>query len=187
MLILWKEKLAAKIFGIVFIVLGALGVATYFDLLGGVEINMTEKEAEYIGACFHKEMKAGVNLLNGDEAMLYSQLREIDTDYRRAERQRKVLMAIINKYKNQPLDELLSLTEQILPLVTTDMSNTEILGYALEIFPTLTEMQYGTMRIPVEGTFQQGNVQVREGVKNWFQYNIDFAANRKILNEIFAE
>ena len=37
-MILWKEKLAAKIFGIVFIVLGALGVATYFDLLGGVEI-----------------------------------------------------------------------------------------------------------------------------------------------------
>lgn len=163
------------------------GFTKVINLLGGVEINMTEKEAEYIGACFHKEMKAGVNLLNGDEAMLYSQLREIDTDYRRAERQRKVLMAIINKYKNQPLDELLSLTEQILPLVTTDMSNTEILGYALEIFPMLTEMQYGTMRIPVEGTFQQGNVQVREGVKNWFQYNIDFAANRKILSEIFAE
>jgi F-type H+-transporting ATPase subunit a len=38
LMILWKEKLAAKIFGIVFIVLGALGVATYFDLLGGVEI-----------------------------------------------------------------------------------------------------------------------------------------------------
>ena len=163
------------------------GFTKVINLLGGVEINMTEKEAEYIGACFHKEMKAGVNLLNGDEAMLYSQLREIDTDYRRAERQRKVLMAIINKYKNQPLDELLSLTEQILPLVTTDMSNAEILGYALEIFPMLTEMQYGTMRIPVEGTFQQGNVQVREGVKNWFRYNIDFAANRKILKEIFAE
>ena len=38
LMVLWKEKLAAKIFGIVFIVLGALGVATYFDLLGGVEI-----------------------------------------------------------------------------------------------------------------------------------------------------
>ena len=38
LIVLWKGKLAAKIFGIVFIVLGALGVATYFDLLGGVEI-----------------------------------------------------------------------------------------------------------------------------------------------------
>ena len=163
------------------------GFVQIIDLLGGVEINMTAKEAEYIGACFGKDMKAGVNLLSGKEAQYYSQLREIDTDYRRAERQRKVIMAIINKYKNKPLDELLSLTDQILPLVTTDMSNTEILGYALEIFPMLTEMEYDTMRIPVEGTFQQGNVQVREGVKNWFQYNIDFAANRKVLNEIFAE
>ena len=33
-----NRKLMGKIFGIVFIVLGALGVATYFDLLGGVEI-----------------------------------------------------------------------------------------------------------------------------------------------------
>ena len=163
------------------------GFVQIIDLLGGVEINMTEKEARYIGACFGKDMKAGVNLLSGKEAQYYSQLREIDTDYRRAERQRKVIMAIINKYKSRPLDELLSLTEQILPMVTTDMSNTEILGYALEIFPMLTEMEYGTMRIPVEGTYQQGNVQVRDGVKNWFQYNIDFAANRKVLNEIFAE
>ena len=38
LMVLWKNKLIAKIFGIVFIVLGALGVATYFDLLGGVEI-----------------------------------------------------------------------------------------------------------------------------------------------------
>ena len=38
LMVLWKNKLIAKIGGIVFIVLGVLGVATYFDLLGGVEI-----------------------------------------------------------------------------------------------------------------------------------------------------
>jgi hypothetical protein len=39
----------------------------------------------------------------------------------------------------------------------------------------------------VDGTFQQGDVQVRPGLKNWFQYNIDFEANRKLLQQIFAE
>ena len=38
LMILWKRKLIAKIAGIVFIVLGVLGVLTHFDLLGGVEI-----------------------------------------------------------------------------------------------------------------------------------------------------
>ena len=33
-----KGKLAGKIFGIIFLVLGALGLVTHFDLLGGVEI-----------------------------------------------------------------------------------------------------------------------------------------------------
>jgi F-type H+-transporting ATPase subunit a len=33
-----KKKLAPKIFGIVLMVLGALGILTHFDLLGGVEI-----------------------------------------------------------------------------------------------------------------------------------------------------
>jgi hypothetical protein len=28
---------------------------------------------------------------------------------------------------------------------------------------------------------------VRDGLKNWFQYNIDFEANRKVLWEVFAE
>lgn len=163
------------------------GFIEIIDLLGGVEIDLTEAEAGYLGACFNIEMKAGKNLLNGKQAQYYSRLREIDSDYRRAERQRKVLLSIINKYKSQPLDEIISLTEQLLPMVTTDMSNSEILGYAMELFPMLTQMQINTMRIPVDGTFQQGNVQVRDGVKNWFQYNIDFAANRKVLEQIFAE
>ena len=33
-----KKKLAAKIFGIVFAVLGLLGLLAHFDLLGGIEI-----------------------------------------------------------------------------------------------------------------------------------------------------
>ena len=33
-----KKKLTGKIFGIVFLVLGGLGLVTYFDLLGGVQI-----------------------------------------------------------------------------------------------------------------------------------------------------
>ena len=33
-----KKKLAGKIFGIVFLVLGGLGLLTYLDLLGGIEI-----------------------------------------------------------------------------------------------------------------------------------------------------
>ena len=126
-------------------------------------------------------------MLDGRAAQFYSRLREIDSDYRRAERQRKVIMSIINTYKSKPVDELISIMQEVLPYVTTNMSNSEILGYALEVFPLLPERKFDNLRIPVDGTFQQGNVVVRDGLKNWFQYNIDFAANRKVLWEVFAE
>jgi LCP family protein required for cell wall assembly len=163
------------------------GFTKIVDLLGGVEITLDEAEARYLGHCFRKQFVVGKNLLNGKEARLYAQLREIDSDYRRAERQRKVIMSIINTYKSRPVDELTSIMQEILPYVTTNMSNGQILGYAMEILPLLPEMKFDTLRIPVDGTFQQGNVKVREGVKNWFQYNIDFAANRRVLWEVFAE
>jgi hypothetical protein len=41
------------------------------------------------------------------------------------------------------------------------------------------------MRIPADGTFVGSMVEVREGFYGWFQYNIDFNANKKILWEIF--
>lgn len=163
------------------------GFTKIVDLLGGVEIVLTEAEAKYLTDSYQGVFTAGKNLLDGKAAQAYSRLRAIDSDYRRAERQRKVIMSIINTYKSKPVDELVSIMQEILPYVTTNMSNSEILGYALEVFPLLPEMKFDNLRIPVDGTFQQGNVVVRDGLKNWFQYNIDFAANRKVLWEVFAE
>ena len=163
------------------------GFTKIIDLLGGVEIELTKAEATYLTDSRAGQFTEGKNLLDGKAAQAYSRLREIDSDYRRAERQRKVIMSIINAYKSKPVDELISIMQEILPYVTTNMSNAQILGYALEIFPLLLEMEFDTMRIPVDGTFQQGNVVVRDGLKNWFQYNIDFEANKKVLQQIFAE
>jgi hypothetical protein len=51
----------------------------------------------------------------------------------------------------------------------------------------LSGARYGSQRLPADGTFSQGNVQVRPGLKAWFMYNIDFETNREILQRIFDE
>lgn len=168
------------------------GFQNVIDLLGGVEIYLTSDEAWYIEAGNLQNggvqtLKEGVNRLNGKQALAYARIRELDSDYRRAERQRKVLTAVMEAYKNQPLTELLGILYEILPMVTTNMSNDQIIGYATELFPMFTDLHVETLRIPVDGTFKQGNVEVRDGFKNWFQYNIDFAANKDILMEIFKK
>lgn len=162
------------------------GFEDIIDLLGGVDITMTQKEVDYFNTFTDWNLVAGENHLSGEQALAYARLREIDTDYRRAERQRKVLAALIEAYKSQPLTQLLGLLDDILPMITTNMSNAEILGYATDLFPMLSGSQLETLRIPQEGTYDSGKVEVRDGFTAWFQYNIDFAANRKLLYEVFA-
>jgi hypothetical protein len=83
------------------------------------------------------------------------------------------------------LDQLLPVLEETLGIVTTNMENDDIVGLALEMFPMLSSAKINTMQIPAHGTFDQGDVLVREGLKNWFQYNIDFKANRELIWELF--
>lgn len=162
------------------------------NLLGGVDVNITSKEAEYLNNAYswwgtRWEIYAGMNRLDGEQALAYSRIRYLDSDYRRAERQRKVITSLIERYKSLPLGDMLNLVEDLLPLVTTNMSKSQIISYAMEVAPKLPSSQLNTMRIPVDGTFRQGNVRVRAGLAAWFQYDIDFDANRKALREIFEE
>lgn len=157
------------------------------DMLGGVDIKLTSKEAKHLNSGYGWKLSAGTQRLNGKQALAYSRIRKIDSDYRRAERQRTVISSLINRYKTLSLPEMLSMIEDVLPLVTTNMSKNEIIDIAVEVAPMLAGAEMNTMRIPVDGTFRQGTVRVRPGLAAWFQYDIDFDANRKVLRDLFAE
>jgi LCP family protein required for cell wall assembly len=161
------------------------GFAKIIDLLGGVEITLTQKEADKLNEQEGWNLQPGFQRLDGKEALRYSRLRQIDSDFKRAERQRKVLLSLIDAYKNQSLPEMLALLDDILPLITTNISKQQIRNYMIELFPMLAKVKVGSMRIPASGTFESGLVNISEGYMASCQYNIDFAANRKILDELF--
>ena len=159
------------------------------DLMGGVELTLTEPEASYLynGSGKKFDVVPGLNRLSGEEALMYARLREIDNDYQRTNRQRKVLLSLAQEYKNQPIDQMVKLLEEILGMVTTNMDNGEIWDMAWEVMPMLASAEYRTMQIPAHGTFKGGSVRVRDGLKAWFQYDIDFETNRKLLKDVFEE
>ena len=161
--------------------------AAVVDMLGGVEINLTQAEVEHLYLSYGWTFNVGPQILNGEQALAYSRIRAIDSDYRRAERQRTVLVNLLERYKDQTPATMLSILQEILPMVITDMSNSQILSLAGDLLPMISTATVSNLRIPVDGTFQQGDVQVRDGLKNWFQYNIDFAANYQILQMVFAD
>ena len=157
------------------------------DMLGGVDITLTKKEANHMNTGTNWNLSAGAQRLNGKQALAYSRIRKIDSDYRRAERQRNVISSLINRYKSLSAMEMIGMLDDILPLVTTNMSKSDIIDFIVAVAPMMSGVELNTMRIPLDGTFKQGTVRVRPGLAAWFQYDIDFSANRNALQELFEE
>ena len=101
--------------------------------LGGIDVEITEKEASFINSTTHAKVTSGINHLNGDYALIYCRIRKLDSDFMRTQRQRKVINSIIDKAKNQNIFATINAVNNILPLITTDinpMKSTLLILYA---------------------------------------------------------
>lgn len=158
------------------------GFEAIIDMLGGVDIELTKKEVEYLNKNSNWNLQVGTNHLNGYQALSYSRIRKIDMDAMRAQRQRKVLTALINAYKSKPVGEMLTLASEILQkgYVQTDMSPNEVLNYVSKLFPMLATATINNQQIPADGTYSSVNVGNVTSTKV-----CDFEVNRKILQKIF--
>lgn len=118
------------------------------DALGGVEIELTETEARYLG--YVGEFQPGKQILNGLETLAYARIRKIDSDIQRTGRQRAVLTSLVEKCKTLGLMELYGLAQTVLPMITTDMSVQEITAYLWEILPMLKDLQIRSVTCPLD-------------------------------------
>lgn len=129
------------------------------DKLGGVSMYISPAEAEYLNTSNYiadvnsRNLVSGTQTLNGSQAVGYSRIRYLgNDDFERTERQRKLLNAIYEKFRNSSLTKLISIMETVLPLVTTDLDSGEIIKIATEtINAGLTDLEQ--FRIPVNNSF----------------------------------
>lgn len=112
------------------------------DLLGGIEINVTDAEAEALNKYIketarvakkeaHTLSGGGTYTLDGPQAVTYARLRKLEGgDYKRTERQRVVIKALFNKAKRMDLATLNSIIDTVFPQVSTSLELKELLGLA---------------------------------------------------------
>ena len=155
--------------------------AEIIDLLGGVDIELTGAEASHLNASGFW-VKSGVNHLNGDEALAYARIRAIDSDFQRTNRQRNVITAVVNQFRNASLGQLTDILTAALGMVTTNMTDAEIMKYAVELAPLLADLQVVSQHIPVEGTYYFGDVKDQNIVDCIFIR--DFETNKKLLADV---
>lgn len=166
---------------------GFIGI---IDLLGGVDINLTAAEARHMNNTYDWllvegepawNLKEGWNHLNAAQALSYSRIRYIGTDFARTNRQRTVIMALIQAYKNLSLSSMLELLYDILPLITTDMTNAEIINYATSLFPLLSTATFVTQQIPANDAYEDAVIRGDQVLLP------DLEVNRQILKNTIME
>lgn len=124
------------------------GFMDLINLMGGVDIELTEAEADYLNAddfWVYKDVEPGWNTLNGMTALSFARMRHAegdnDSDIIRTDRQRRLIEAVIAKLKTKSLSELQDLLDAALPMVTTSMSSSELMDMALKVLPMLPDLK----------------------------------------------
>ena len=129
------------------------GFESIVNKLGGVSITLTQEEADHMNQTRGWSLAAGAQILNGEQALVYSRIRVIGSDFARTQRQRNVINSILNACKSKSFLELDGLLKTILPLIATDMSDSDIANYALKLFPLL-KGNIESQRIPIDGSYE---------------------------------
>lgn len=112
-------------------------MADVVDLLGGIEVDVTEEEAkainDYIGETAmvaEKEanyVSAGVQTLDGVQTVTYARIRKgVGDDFARTERQREVIMKIAEKAKGMELATINDIVNTVFPQVSISFTPKEL-------------------------------------------------------------
>lgn len=147
-------------------------VTNAVDAIGGINLELTDAEAAY----FHLG-SGGLHHLTGEQALSFARLRQIDSDWQRIERQRRVIIAGAEELKHVGLPELKALVSNVLPLVQTNLSALEI-GKLLLQAPKIMQSDFSQLTIPQEGTYR-----LKTGMEGRSYFAADFAKNEKVLND----
>ena len=130
-----------------FVTIGFAGLIDVIDSLGGVQMDITKEEISHLNNyqyCIAENLKrdytpvnnAGLQVLDGMQATGYCRIRYTKgDDFRRAERQRNVLKAIMDKSKGASVTQLVDIANNVFEEVYTSFGLTEItelLGEAAE-------------------------------------------------------
>lgn len=153
------------------------------NAVGGVDVTLSELEAKGLNgevetnATTRQRVHEGLNHLDGYDALQYSRIRYIDSDWHRIERQRKVMEAVIEKAMTLDIGQLNNMLDTVLPLVRTNLTEAEITSLLL-LAPKLPNVTIEQMTIPVKGTY--GSM---TGLGGRAMFAPNYEQNAKILHD----
>lgn len=190
-----------------YVVVDFSGFASIAETLGGVEMNVTKAEMDWINHnvkeqyyLLYKQGKmeiepayeaylanqletygTGIHL-NGMQTLGYARIRKTDSDYARAERQRAVLNALLGKLQGSDATQLMTLAVANASCYKTNLSITNIVNLGLTVLNSKNFSGAAELRLPVNGTYKE---EVRNN--DAMLYDMDVQANTKELHKFIYQ
>ena len=121
-------------------------VVNCVDLLGGIELTITDEEAELMYGYMYEinkltghsskvPEKGGTYLMDGVQATAYARIRyTTGDDYKRTERQRTVIMKMAEKAQKSNLTTINKVIDEIFGDIETSFSNADLISLAAQVF-----------------------------------------------------
>ncbi len=141
------------------------------NALGGIDIELNDTEAWRLG------LRTGWNHMDGAAALSFARLRSIDSDWVRVTRQRRVIQACADRLKGADLLTLNRLADTVLPMITTNFTQGEILSLMTKM-PKFLGVEFEQLTIPVQDSY---GIMIGMGGRGLFAP--DFELNTRILHE----
>lgn len=162
-------------------------LADLVDQLGGVEIDVTEAERRHLnkllldyGGTVPDVSEPGLQRLNGLQALTYSRIRKIDSDFQRTSRQQTVIAAMLREMSGMGKWPLFRLAVSNMSKVQTDFTLGDLYRLA-PMMGKLDELTITTAHVPFEGAYTD------ETISGMMVLKPNLEKNQKLLKTFLTE
>ncbi len=151
-----------------YICIGFAGFVNLVDAFGGVEITLSDREAQAVNEILKNEVNGimgdpadadflsggGTFLLNGKQTLSYSRIRYVgNADFERTERQRTVLSGLLQNAGHLGYSGISAMLSRVLPEIATNISAARLYGLSLTLPVRLFRYEKQSLRLPADGTY----------------------------------
>ncbi len=164
------------------------------DAIGGITLEVTKDDLETVNTCIRELntssgdpkdadliKKAGSRRLNGKQALGYIWCRSLlGGKGEQSSQENNMIEAIRKQIYDYDLAKLHTLLDLILPKVTTNMTESELIALLLFI-PSYQDYKINSMKVPVEGSYRTMYIDKK------LVLGIDFSDNLKELKDKLAD
>lgn len=157
------------------------------DEVGGITVDLSDDERQHMNKLLraggNSEMQlseSGSQVLNGPQALAYSRIRKLDSDFQRTRRQQTVLMALLPPMSQKSVFALTRLAIALMGQVDTDMTLADLAAFA-PLLSQLDSLTIDTAQVPFAGAYQDVTVDGMMVLKP------DLKKNRQLLADFLAQ